>query len=240
MTAILRPTEHEASARRALRILPIAANLLPVEIVEARRVRKVRRIVLSALAVFAVLLAAWYAKASYETSTARSDLRNVEDDAQRLLRQQQAFAEVVGTQAESQAIRTQLSSLLTTDLRWSRLLWCLRKAALGGVRVTDVFGSLGSSPSASAGAGGSSASQLPSPSGKKPVGTLTVTGSGPSQEAIAAYIDTLAIVEGLGNPLLGDVTTQNGVLQFTVKLDVTSAALGGRYTPQSSGGPGKR
>jgi hypothetical protein len=54
---------------------------------------------------------------------------------------------------------------------------------------------------------------------------------------VAAYVDALGKIKGLGNPLLGDMTRQEGLLRFTVRLDLTSAGLGGsRYS--SGGGTG--
>jgi Tfp pilus assembly protein PilN len=242
MATTLRPPERAASAERAPRPLLIAANLLPVEIVESRRGRKVKRIVLCALVGFVALLAAWYALASYQTSTARSSLRGVQDDAQRLVAQQHAFDEVVGIQAESRAISTALSFLLADDLQWSRLLSSLQKAAPKDVPLTSVSGALRSSTTTttttttttSSGASGSgssaAAAQLPGTSGEESIGTLTITGSGNSKATVAAYVDALGKVPGLGNPLLGDATLQNGALQFTVRVDITASALGGRYT----------
>jgi Tfp pilus assembly protein PilN len=243
MTTTLTQPDPVASAERALRILPIAANLLPEEIVEARRSRHVRRIVLTALIALVAVLAAWNALASYQTSTARSGLSNVEDDAQRLMRQQRAFGEVVSIQAEAQLISTRLSSLLADDLRWSRLLSGLQTAAPRGVQVTGVSGALTAGTSGHAsGVGGhasGSVTQLPGTSGEEPIGTLTVTGSGPSKEVVAAYVDALAKVPGLDNPLLGSAYQDNGVLQFSVQLDITGSAVGGRYTSKSSNGPGE-
>jgi hypothetical protein len=232
MATTLKPPVPAAPAGRAPRVPPTAANLLPVEIIESRRLRKVRRLVLSALAVFALLLGAWFGQASYQTSQARQSLRAAESDVQRLTRQQGAFATVVAVQAESQAIRKQLAVLLANDLRWARLFSSLRKAAPAEVRLTAAYGSLASGATGAASGGGSTAPQLPGATGDKPIGTFTVTGSGATKTAVAAYVDALGNLPGLANPFLGDANEQDGTVQFTVRLDITSAALGGRYTPR--------
>jgi Tfp pilus assembly protein PilN len=244
MTTTLTSPEPAASAQPAVRMLP-TANLLPVEVVENRRTRKVRRAVLVALGVFVLLLAGWYGYAKYQTSIARSDLTSVEDDVQRLLRQQNDFKEVVTAQAESRAIRTQLSALLADDLQWSRLLRSLQAAAPRGVQVTGVSGVITTraadgAPAAAApgGATGGQTEQLPSTSGEKAVGTLTVTGSGTSKVTVAAYVDALGKVSGLGNPLFGGANLQDGMLQFSVRLDITASALSGRYTKNSGAASG--
>ncbi len=235
MATTLKPPMPAASAGRAPRVPPTAANLLPVEIIESRRLRKVRRIVLSALVAFALLLGAWFGQARYQTSEARQSLSVAQSDVQRLTRQQQAFATVVAVQAESQAIRKQLAVLLANDLRWARLFSSLRKAAPADVRITAAYGSLASGATGAASGGGAAVPQLPGASGEKLIGTFTVTGSGATKPAVAAYVDALETVPGLANPLLGDANEQDGAVQFTVQLDITNAALGGRYTPKSGG-----
>jgi hypothetical protein len=244
MATTLKPPVPAAPAGRAPRVPSIAANLLPVEIVESRRVRKVRRIVLSALVVFALLLGAWFGLARYQTSEARQNLRLAENDVQRLTRQQQAFATVVAVQAESQAIRKQLAALLADDLRWARLFSSLRKAAPADVRITAAYGSLAAAATGATSGGGAASGgavpQLPGTSGEKLIGTFTVTGSGATKTAVAAYVDALGNIPGLANPYLGDASEQDGAVQFTVRLDITNAALGGRYTPKSKSGGDSR
>jgi Tfp pilus assembly protein PilN len=213
-------------------MLTIAANLLPPEIVESRRGRTVRRIVVSALALFTVLLGAWYGAASYQTSLARDDLSNTRSDVDRLSRQQRSFAELIKTQNESRAIGTQLSSLLATDLQWAQLLSSLRQAAPQGVQLTSVSGGL-----ASATGGGAATSQLPNTSGQKLIGTLTVNGSAPSKAAVADYLDALAKVQGLGNPLLEKVDEEGKPVSFIMRVDITGAALGGRYPSPNGRSP---
>ena len=237
MTTTLLPPRPPSPTERAPRMLSIAANLLPAEIVESRRGRKVRRAVLSALIVFAFLLSAWYGHARYQTSIARSDLTAAETDSEHVLRQQRDFAEVTSTQAGSKAIRTQLAALLADDLRWSSVLSAVRQQAPNGVAVTGVSGAL-AEKSGVAGGNGSTAAQLPNTSGQKPIGTLTVTGLATSKAVVATYADALAKIPGLGNPLLGSVNLEDGALRFTVRLEITSSALGGRYTSTGDNGSG--
>ncbi len=238
MATTLLPPGSAPSTEQALRTPLIAANLLPVEIVDSRRARKVRRRVLFALVVFAVLLGGWYGVARYQTATARTGLTAIEDDARRVLRQQRDLAEVTSTQTESKAIRAQLGVLLADDLRWSSLLSAVARRAPSGVAVTGVSGALAEKTGV-AGGGGSTAARLPNTSGHKAIGTLTVTGRATSKSVVAGYADTLATIPGLGNPLIGSANVEDGALRFTVRLDVTSVALGGRYTStgdKASGG----
>ena len=237
MSTTMRRSDQAATAERALRILPIAANLLPPEISMSRRVRKVRRIVVVALAVFAALLVLWYLATTWQTAAARRDLSRAEQAAERLVRQQRAYSQVVAVQAQSQAIRNQLASLLATDMQWSALLNSLQKAAPRGVRLTGITSAIEAQTASSGGGttaagGGTTAGQLPNPSGAKSIGAITITGSSATKAAVAAYVDALAKVKGVETPVLGALTEQSGTLQFTVKVNITKSILGGRYTPK--------
>jgi Tfp pilus assembly protein PilN len=230
MATTLLPPEPPAADERAPRMLAITANLLPPEIVDSRRARKVRRIVLSALAAFVVALGGWYTLTSYQTSVARAELADAQGDVERLSQQQKRFTNLVKTQNESRAIGTQLSTLLANDVRWSRLLSSLQGALPQDVQVGSVTGALTSAANATA---GSADSRLPNTSPHKLIGTVTVTGTAASKASVAAYLDALAKASGLANPSLANVTEQDQAYEFTLRLDVTASALSGRYPAES-------
>jgi Tfp pilus assembly protein PilN len=218
-----------APVANPLRVPPIIADLLPLEINDSRRTRKIRRIVVSALAALVVVVVAWYALATYQMLMAQRNLTDAETSVQRLTRQQKTFSQLVTTQAASKAIGAQLTALLAQDLQWSVLLASLRNAAPSGIQVTGVNGAMLAPENIAAGTGSSSDSAA-----AKPIGALVVTGKGVSKAAVAAYVDSLAKVSGLGNPLLGDATEVDHSVQFTVRVDITKDAIGGRYTKKSS------
>jgi Tfp pilus assembly protein PilN len=208
-----------------LRILAIEANLLPVEIVETRNSRQVRRFVLLGLALAVVLISAWYGQAYRETSSAATAVTATQNDAQRVLRQQQDFSKLVTTRSESDQIRGRLSALLEKDLQWSTIFSSVRSAAPSGVRITGLMGTL------SDGAEAGSPAQ-PATTTDPSVGKLTVNGAGTGKEAVAAYVDALSKVKGLGNPLLNSANEKDGQVTFSVQLDITKTALGGRFTSE--------
>jgi Tfp pilus assembly protein PilN len=233
MTTTVLPPDAGPATKNPLRIPPIGTNLLPVEIVESRRNRKVRRLVLAALAVFTALLAMWYGVSALQTTIARGTLADAESDVQRLNRQQRQFGELVQAQSESQAIIAQLSTILADDLQWTALLSSLQQAAPSDVHITMASGSL-SAMSAGAAVENPQSARLPSTTADKLVGTLTIAGTAGSKASVAAYMDALGKVPGLADPLLSDVSSEDGTLQFTMQMDITSAAPDGRFAPQPS------
>jgi hypothetical protein len=227
MTTTLMPPESAAPAETPSRTLSITVNLLPPEVVEARHVGTVRRIVLSALVVVVALLTGWYGVASYQTAAARGSLSSAESDVRRLERQQRDFADLVGIQKESQTIRNELSTLLASDLQWSAVLAAVQGAAPAGVQITNVAGALTSAGNGTG--GGSTGPQLPNTTGRRLIGSLTLTGTASNKAAVAEYVNKLAAVPALGNPFIASSMPQDKVERFTVRLDITDSALGGRY-----------
>ncbi|MDT5035070.1 MAG: hypothetical protein QOE03_255 [Micromonosporaceae bacterium] len=234
------------------RIPSITANLLPTEIIDGRRSRRVRKVITVTVAGFAVVVLAGYGVAATLTSVANLKVSESVAQTHRLTQQQRQYAEVVRVQAESKAINAELAHLLANDLQWSGLLTSLRTAAPPGVRVLTVAAALtppsgaGAPKAAPAPAAGAPAAPTAAPGDKaapaaatRTIGTLTVGGTATSKAALAAFLDELATVSGLANPLLTNVTVQNEDQQYTMHVDITAAALGGRYTTKATTGPKK-
>lgn len=228
MATSVMPLDAATADVDVMRVPPVMIDLIPPEITATRRGRRARRLVLSALAGFTGLLLAWYGLASYQTSSARDHLASTTTEALKIQREQQKYNEVVSVQNESAMITKQLATLVATDVSWSRLLLALRRAAPPGVRVSGITASLTTGDNVD----GGPAEGLPNTTGEEFVGRLMVTGNGDSKALVADYLESVATVDGLANPLLGAATEQSGKVQFTVQLDITAAAIqGGRHVP---------
>jgi Tfp pilus assembly protein PilN len=233
-----------------LRFLPIAANLLPAEVLAGRRGRAVRRAVVSALVVFVVLLAAWYGVARLQTAVAGGDLRAAEQDAQAVQGQKAKFAQVTDVLSQSKTLQGQLAAVMAEDVTWSKLATDIQAARPAGVALSGLSGLLTSvagnpgasagaaSPAGTAGAGTAGSTKLPSATSDKIVGTLNIAGYGPTKASVAAYLLALEKVDGVANVTFAGARSDEDGWHFTVRLDVTSKALGDRYraTPGGSGG----
>ena len=143
MATTLMPLDPVTTPQRAQRLLSITANLLPDEIVAARRARGVRTRVLIALAVIVVLLTGWYALSFVQLNNARNDRDAAIAEKAVLQEKQKDYADVVDIQRESKVISGRLTTLMATDLRWATLLTTLRTAGNGtGVEISGVSGQL--------------------------------------------------------------------------------------------------
>jgi hypothetical protein len=226
-TPVLEPPTAPDWTRR---FIPITADLLPTEIVESRRARKVRRSVLAGLVALLVVLTGWYGFAVYQTSAARGDLNSANADITRLKSRQDQFRPLVQAQTEKSAIDGQLSALMATDLSWSALVGPALADGAGLVEIDDVTGALTDPKNVNPGL-----VTLPNTTGRKLIGKFTVKGAATTKDDVARYVDALARVPGLGNPFVSNATPDEttGKVDYTIQLDVTDAALGGRFTTKS-------
>ena len=222
-TAAAPPVEAPRVERDPLRLLSISANLLPIEITDARRANKMRWVVAAFLVVVLALLALWDVQARRQTSDAKSDLTAAQSRVQALQAQQKQYADLSNTKTSSAAIEAELAKLMGQDIKWYDLVPALRNAATGtGVTLTNISATLVPATAASTSAPGSTAA---------PVGNITITGTTPDKTRVAAFLDALAKVPGLVNPYLNNLSTQGTGTQFSMQVGFTSALYQGRYTP---------
>jgi hypothetical protein len=230
MATTLMPLDPATSPQRAARILSISANLLPAEVTDARRARTVRGRVIGVLLVFLLLLGSWYGYAWLQATIAQDDLDDVTSQAQQLQQAQVKYADVVNVQAERDTISAQLKTLLTNDLSWQTLLGKLRGTGTSsGISIGGMSGSLAS------GTAVTEANKLPSTSATKVIGTLTVTGTAPDKDSLAKYVDALGGLKVVANPYLTSAAETDGLVQFSLQVDITAGALGGRFTAPTGG-----
>jgi Tfp pilus assembly protein PilN len=239
-TTLVPPTPATKPPASGLRFVAVRADLLPDEIISARQADVVRRKVLIGLALVVALLVAWFGASWWQTSGARSDLTDQQRQAVASRNQQNEFGPLVAAQNGAQSIRTELQKLMAGDLPWKTMLTALRAQAPAGVTLTNVSATM-TAGAAVAGNGGASTEQAATlnQSGKQEVGNLTLTGTGPDKNSVAAYADRLSRMKGLTAPLITSVVVADRTVTFTIDVIVTSDALGGRYavaTPTIPGG----
>jgi hypothetical protein len=226
MTTTIAKPEPATDRPQSHRIPSVAVNLLPIEVIEARRTRRVKRTVFALLAVVVVLLTGWYGLAYVQTELARTELADAKANTERLTKQQDAFADLQQVQRDTTAIERQLAQLMANDMAWPTLLRGLREAAPSGLVLTGINVTL--EASRTLGPGGTNTANAT-------VAFVTITGVGTSKPQIAGYVDVLGKLTGVANPFITSVSASEKGLDFSVKVDATSALLGGRYTSPSKG-----
>jgi len=225
MSTTLMPIDPVTSPQHVLRVLTISANLLPEEIVDARRARRTRAWVLMILALVVVLLAGWYLYAVHEKNVADTELRSAAVEAAALrTSQNKDYADVVKVQLDTTTIDKQLSTAMAGDLPWATLLKTLTDVGTAaGVKVTGINGILtvGNVEAATT-------AELPST--VTAIGTLTVTGTAPDKAAVAKYLNRLGDVSTVTGAFLNTAAQTKDGVAYSLQLKITDAAQCGQYT----------
>jgi hypothetical protein len=225
-TTALMPLDPALSLQRLGRILTISANLLPEEIVAARRARRSRSWVLAVLALVVLLLGGWYLRAYNDRSDASKELDSVAAQTMTAQRSQSPYQKVVKVRSETDNLTKELKILLAKDLQYAALLDSLRTTGTAtGVTVTGVTAAL-SVDDGNAAPGPA----LPSDTTAAAIGTLVITGTAPDKPSVAAYADKLRTLGTVANPYVSSVTTaKTGAVSFSLSADITSMATCGRF-----------
>jgi Tfp pilus assembly protein PilN len=234
MSTTLIPLDPAISLERSTRILTISARLIPQEIVAARRARRTRGWVIVFVAVVACLCGAWFLQSRYQTQQADQELTEALGAVTDLQREQREFSGTVKVRDDTATLTRQLTAVMTNDLDWDALLDTLRIAgAPSKIVIEGVNGTLDAANEAD------SSIVLPSTDAATSIGSLLVTGAAPDKKAVAAYVDALGAEPVVTNPYVTNVASSDeGGVTFSLKVDITPAALCGRFTVacKSSGG----
>lgn len=235
MSTTLVPLDPAISPVRSTRVLNISANLLPEEIVAARQARRTRGLVLVVVAAVAALCASWFGLAHHQKQQADQDLAKATAAVTDLQHDQREFTETLQVQADTKLLSEQLTAVMANDMDWAALLATLRSSGTpSDISVSGVNGQLNA-----AGGGSSTANVLPG-SATDTVGSLLVSGKGPDKKAVAAYVDVLGRQTVVANPYVTSVASdESGGVSFSLRVDITRAALCGRFTTACTTSGGK-
>lgn len=220
------------------RIPPIAADLLPLEVRDARSNRRRRRQVVAALVGTVALVGAAYAGLFTLSAAAALMEGQVRDDIATVKKQQEQYAPLAQAQAETAALNGKLATLMAQDTHWGTLLRQVSQAAPAGMKITDFDGRL--SAAAAAGKGTSAqpgaAVTLPGGGTETVIGSLEVQGTAAKKADIATLMDKLEATRTLDRPVVTSVEFADGRFSFTVAMDLTAAALDDEHRKRAQGG----
>ncbi|HET9945865.1 MAG TPA: PilN domain-containing protein [Actinomycetes bacterium] len=211
-------------------------NLLPPEIEEQRRFRKVQ-VGLGAGVLAAVgVVGALTLMASGAVSDAQGDLDTAKAEQTQLTAQKAEYAEVPKVYAEVDAAKAQLGQAMGQEVRWSYFLNDISlkapsKVWLTSMTVTQDVDGAASALATNATVGGSTEYLTPG------LGTVTFEGMGYRHNDVAAWLDALAKQKGLTQPYFTnsakDEIGDESAVKFSSQATITEEALSKRYTEKA-------
>lgn len=225
----------------------VTANLLPPEIVTARRLRVLRKIMLAVIGAVLVLGAAGYGYAMMQKRSAESDLAAAENATTQLQGQQRKYAEVVQIGGTVSQIKTQLATLMTADVDFAKVIDAVLAQQPRGGAVTQLQLSLTAVGSTGTGAAPqSTASGVLDTSGRVHIGAISLTGTTGSMADVPLFVTRLSTVPGIVSVYPTSQQANDKTIEYTVQLTVTDQVLTHRYdvagtaasgtTPSTPGG----
>jgi Tfp pilus assembly protein PilN len=213
-------------------------NLLPPEIAESRRFRRIQiglgGAVLGAVGIVALL----YVAASSSVSSAQSDLDTATARHSSLQAETAKYSQVTAIYGRAAAAQAMLTQAMGEEVRFSQFMNDLSLTVpesvwLKNVTFTQTVATTTTTraPSAATAAGATL--------GTPGIGSVSFTGVGFSHDDVAVWLESLAAQKGYADPyftnsteaLLGTRKTVN----FTSTATLTSAAYSGRYTKPAGG-----
>jgi Tfp pilus assembly protein PilN len=218
-------TSTEQLAGTGLATLP-RVNLLPPEIGERRRFRRVQYGLGTGVlaAVGAVALA--FVVASGSVNAAGEELDAASATGAQLQAETAKYADVTAVYAQAAAAQAMLTEAMGTEIRYSRFLSDLSLSVPENVWLTSL--SFTQAP------------VEPAVGGTEPgVGTVTVAGKGFSHDDVALWLESLAGQSTYADPYFSSSTEtligERKAVEFSSTASLTPEALSGRYTQPAGG-----
>ncbi|MDP3711840.1 MAG: PilN domain-containing protein [Mycobacteriales bacterium] len=222
MTAV---TQETRLVGTGLALLP-RVNLLPPEIEERKKLKQIQvglgAAVLASVGVVGVLVMA----ANGSLNSANEELATATTQSTQLKAEAATYANVTAVYAQAAAAQALLTQAMGEEVRYSRFMNDLSLTVPDNVWVKAVAFSQGAAP----GAAGTT---------EPGIGTVTFSGVGFSHDDVAVWLESLATQKGYTNP---DFTNSTETLigtrktvTFTSTVQMTAAALSGRYTKPLGG-----
>lgn len=225
MTATVAPLEISAEPGDSLRMLPISVNLLPAEIMSTRAGRSARRGAIGVLLLAVLAVGGWYYTASQANDDAAAQLSSAQDATTAALHGQHTYDDLVTTKSKILAKQGEVAQVTAGDVDWSRLYPAVRHILPAKTKLSGLSGT--TAPQTT----GATDPTVPATAAPT-TGSLVLTGAAPTKPAIALFVERLAHVRGLANPIVTSVSVDNksNVVDFSITADTTASALNTRYT----------
>lgn len=218
-------TTQEPLVGSGLATLP-RVNLMPREIGERRRFRRIQYGLGAGVAATAGLVGLLFVVAAGSVGSAQEQLDATSAETARLQAETAKYADVTKVYAQAAAAQAMLTDAMGEEVKYSRFLSDLSLSVPDNVWLTNLSFQQAAVP--------------PAVGSTEPgIGTITVSGVGFSHEDVATWLESLAGQEGYANPYFTSSTEAligpRTVVNFDSTATLTPAALSGDYTDPAGG-----
>ena len=209
-------------------------DLTPPELVNARRVKVVRRWIAAGLVVVVLAIAGAWFLSTMRAGHAGDAVADEQARTSGLQASQRRYAAVTTLTGATAAIDQQLAGLMTDDVDTSAVIGALRSTLPATVRLEQVQLSI---DSATAGAAAKTGTAGALESSTDPqVGTVTLSGTAGGVDGVAQYVAALGSTAGFTDVVPTSSSGTDKGFTFSISLNVTDKVLTHRYDLTSATG----
>ena len=227
--------------RRPAEALELAAvtlpsvNLLPPEITEAIRFRRVQAGLAAGVVTTLGLVGLLYVGANGAVGDAQRDVDAASAEQTTLRAETAGYADVTQTYARVAAAKQMLVQAMGSEVRYSRFLNDLSLSIPPDVWLTNATWSQGdATATAAVPTAATTTTTGTTATGATPLGTVTLTGVAKNHDDVAVWLEQLAAQKGYAEPYLQSSTevllAEKKVVNWSTTVQLTPDALSGRYT----------
>ncbi len=213
----------------------IVANLIPPEVLQARRVRAIRKLVAYLLCVLVLIAGLGYGYAFYRSQQAAETLAAEQSRTSQLMAQQKRYADVTLLQTSVAGVRTQLSELLASDVDVSALITSVLRQLPAGASVSQLAVTMAPPEGQQAKVNPASGTGSLDTSGRAHIGLMTVTGQAPRVSDVSTLVDRLGALPGFIDPYPTSNTTNDKGTLFTIQFTIDDRLFSHRYDAKTGG-----
>ncbi|HET6878335.1 MAG TPA: hypothetical protein VFH38_12455 [Jatrophihabitans sp.] len=200
----------------------IVADLLPPEVVAARRVRGIRKVVAYVVLAIVLLAGAGYGYAYWQVHKASTALTAAQAQTATLAAEQQKYDVVVQVQGETQHVQSELGTLLTGDVDLSHLVAAVVQRSPVPSGITSIQVTLTGAAGAAAAPTGADALDM---SGHQHIGTITLSGVARTLDQVAAYVTQLSQLPGVVTVFPTSQADDGKQVTYSLQLTLTDQLL---------------
>ena len=224
-TQVLAPLEQTYTLPRV--------NLLPPEILQARRFRRTQGILAATVVGVTAAVGGLYVVAQNSADARAEELAVAQSETTRLKTEEAKYAEVPKVIAQVDAAKEARDQALSTNVAWYRYLNDLALTYPEAVWLDNVTATVSASTTGAAPVPTAGANPLATPG----IGTVTFTGKALKHSDVASWLDVLAGTEGFADAYFSSSAKaqidNQDVVNFTSNVVVTADALWNRYESEA-------
>jgi Tfp pilus assembly protein PilN len=206
-------------------------NLMPPEIAETERLRRLQRAMAGAVVVSAVLVGGLYWHTKQGVSSAQNQLTAAQAQHTSLNVKYSALNDVQQVFTQVQAKQLLVQQAMGQEVRWSFVLNDMTTAVPDNVWLSGITAQESALPGSTAaptvGADGTTAG----------IGNIVFTGLAFRHNDVANWLDAMARVKGFADPSFSTsvkgLIAPKSIVNWTSQVVLSATALSNRYTPKA-------